>query len=331
VPIADVFKTQNLTATVNAIKTVKTPVLDKVFGNKIRSLSSHIEFDIETDAEGIQSSVPSGSPAKVINKDGFDHVVVEAPRFPEKFSIKPSDLDRIRQMGGEGQVVLSQKVGRELAKLKARTDRTREFMAVKALSGKVVDGSNKSLIDFSFPTANKPALTGTALWSDADSDPVKNLRAWKKLIMQGTGGAVDKFVAFCGSDVMDALLENAKVLDLMKYQKGSQLAEQGRITGLAGVEIEELLSSYKASGTRTDMIPANYIALVGVGFENAAEMFAPVEDFKAPNGIGKGKAAGVFFSKSWETEDPSVRWVKAEARPLPVIMRPGCIVWAKVL
>lgn len=329
--IESVFETRNLVAAVNRLKPVRTPVLDKVFAVKDRSLSSNIQFDVETDAEGVQASVPSGSPARVVNKDGYDTVVVPAPRFPEKSFIKPGDLDRIRAMGSNAPMMAAEMAGKILANLRARTDRTREFMAVKALSGVVVDGSNNQLVSFTFPDGHKPTLTAKNKWSDSESKPISDLRNWKKMITAATGGAVDIFYGFCAADVMDALLEHPKMLELFKNQMGQQLAEEGRIRRAAGVEIEEVLGSYKTADARVDMMAAGYIAIVGVGYGNTAEGFAPPEDFKAPDGIGSGQLPDVFFAKSWEEEDPSVRWIKTEARPLPLIKRPGCIVYAKVL
>ncbi len=326
-----VFETRNLVAAINAMRPVKTPVLDKVFALKEKSLSSYIEFDVEKDSEGVQVSVPSGSPANVINKDGFDTVVVPAPRFPEKVSIKPSDLDRIRKMGSEAPAVLADLVGRNLANLRARTDRTREFMAIKALSGTVVDGSGTTLVTYTFPTGHTPVLTGNDKWDNSASNPLGNLRSWKKKITAATGGAVEQFCAFCASDVMDAILAHEKIRDLLKNIAGKDIAENGRIGKLAGIEIEEVLGTYKSSGTRTDMMPSGYIAVVGIGYGNTSECYAPPEDFEAPDGIGSGKNPNVFFAKSWDEKDPSVKWIKAEARPLPVIKRPGCIVYAKVL
>jgi hypothetical protein len=179
--------------------------------------------------------------------------------------------------------------------------------------------------------AQKPTLAGKNLWTDSESNPIKNIRAWKKIITQAIG-AVDGFFAFAGSSAMDALLENQKVLDLMKNQVGQQIAEKGRITYLAECEIEEILGSYlDNSNVRKDFIPAEYFVLVGVSAQAAGELYAPAIDFDDPNGVGSGKPAGMFFTKSWKSEDPSGRWVKVEARPLPVLYKPEAIVYAKVV
>lgn len=330
--VDSVFQTRFLVATVNQIKPVKTPVLDKVFAVKERSLSSNIEFDVETDAEGISVSAPSSSPATVVKKDGYDHVVVPAPRFPEKTPITPAELDKIRSMGSNAPMLAAEKVGQELAKLRARTDRTREFMAIKALSGTVVDGAGKTLVTYTFPNGHKPVLAAKKRWSDSESTPLVDIRAWKELISAATGGAVETFYGFCAADVMDALLEHPKIAELLKNQMGQQLVETGRIGRLAGVETEEVSGTYKdKDGNRVKMMPAGYIAIVGVGYGNTAEAFAPPEDFKAADGIGSGQLPELYFAKSWEEDDPSVLWLKAESRPLPLVKRPGCIVYAKVL
>ena len=63
-------------------------------------------------------------------------------------------------------------------------------------------------------------------------------------------------------------------------------------------------------------------------------MRRPVVDDDAPGGVGNVTADGngvLYFSKSWKKQDPSGRWVKAEARPLPVLQRPGAVVDARVV
>ena len=215
--------------------------------------------------------------------------------------------------------------------MRQTVDLTREFMAVKALSGQVVDRDGTVLVDYNLPAAHKPTLTGTGLWTNAASNPIKNIRAWKKLIGQN-GGPINGFAAFCGSGAMDALINNDNARELLQYTAGQQIAETGRIARLSGVDIEEYDGSYlDASQVRHDLIPENVFALVGLGPNVAAELFAPVVDLQAEGGVGKGKQADVFFSKMWEVQDPSGQWIKVEARPLPVFFRPLCVVWATVI
>jgi len=202
-------------------------------------------------------------------------------------------------------------------------------MAIKALSGTVVDESGDVIVDYNFPAEQKPVLAGTAKWTDPAGEPINNLRAWKKYIADRV--AVDKFVALCGSKAMDALLGNPSAMEKLQYSAGKQIAEEGRIASLAGVSIDEYFGSYKdEDGVRQQLIPDNVFVLVGIGPDVAAELYAPVVDLKAKTGVGKGKAAELFFSKSWEVEDPSGRWIKVESRPLPVLFQAECVIWVEV-
>jgi hypothetical protein len=214
--------------------------------------------------------------------------------------------------------------------MRGDVDRTREFMAIKCISGQVVDESGAVIVDYNFPAGQKPVLAGNAIWTDAASDPIKNIRAWKKYI--GDRVSVDRFVAICGSSAMDALIGNVNVGDKLKYAAGKQIAEEGRIAFLAGVQIEEYFGTYKdSSGAIQQMVPDDKFILVGIGADTAAELYAPVVDLEAEGGVGGGKEAEIFFSKSWEEKDPSGRWLKVESRPLPVLFQPECVIYADVL
>lgn len=327
-----VFTVTALTMAVNMMQPAKTPVLDKVFGRKKPQLTDQFAWEIKVSSERLMKNIRVSAEAEVRDGLGRKHVSCTAPRFSEKRFVGASDLNAMRAFGAAQSVqLLTERVGDEQFDMRQGVDLTREFMAVKALTGQVVDESGAVLVDYNFPAAQKPVLTGDALWTDADSDPVKNIRAWKKQTSQAAG-LITGFYGFCGSAVMDALLDNSKALELMKYTAGRQIAEEGRITRLAGTEIEEYIGSYlDADGDRQDFIAEDAFVLVGVGPDTAAELYAPVVDLKAPTGVGKGKKAQVFFSKSWEVEDPSGRWIKVEARPLPVVFRPQAIICATVV
>jgi hypothetical protein len=324
------FRARNLTEVVNKIKTVKTEILDIVFGRKKYQTSSLISWDVKSGTERILKNLKAADPAQIQKTAGKAMITVEAPRFAPKRFIPASKLDSLRRLGDVAPELIADAVNDELTDMKAAIDRTREFQAAKALSGQIVDDAGVVLVDYGFSGTQTPTLAGKAKWTDSESNPLTAIRAWKKIIIQAVGD-VSRFVAFCPSDVMDSLLTNPALSELIKYNIGAQVAEQGRIATVAGVEIHEILGSYlDSSAVRHDMVAATYFILVGIAPENAAEMYAPVVDLADPNGVGKGQAASMFFSKSWDEEDPSGRWIKAEARPLPALLKPECVVYAKV-
>ncbi|OQY20084.1 MAG: hypothetical protein B6I36_02245 [Desulfobacteraceae bacterium 4572_35.1] len=325
-----IFQSRALTAAVNKMRPVKTRALDLIFPRKKRQLSSLFAFDIKSSSERILKNISVSDAAQVTEKTGRKTITCQAPRFAEKRHISAADLEEMRKFGdAAAPELMKERIADEQFDMRTDVDRTREFMAIKTLSGTVVDESGAVIVDYNFPAEQKPVLAGTAKWTDPASDPIKNIRAWKKYIGDRVG--VDKFVAISGSKAMDALLNNEAALEKLKYSAGKQIAEEGRIASLAGVAIDEYFGSYKdENGARQQLIPDNVFALVGIGPDVAAELYAPVVDLQAKTGVGKGKAADLFFAKSWEVQDPSGRWIKVEARPLPVLFQAECVIWVEV-
>ena len=324
------FNYRTLTAAINKMKPVKTRVLDKVFGKKKRQLSSLFKWDIKSSAERILKNISVTAAAQVQDGVGRKTITCAAPRYAPKRFIATGDLDAMKAYGSEAPELMKERVADEQSDMKGDVDRTREFQAVEAIKGKVVDEAGNTIVDYHFDAEQKPVLAGAELWTDAASNPVTKIRAWKKWIANRV--SVDKFVVFCGSGAMDALIDNAKALELLKYNAGKQIAEEGRIAHLAGVEIEEYFGTYKdAAGNIVEMIPDDAFILVGLSAQASAELFAPIADSKAAGGIGNGKPGQVFASKAWDEEDPDGKWIKAESRPLPVLYTPECVVYATVI
>lgn len=328
----DNFSPRRLTMAVNMMKPVKTPILDKVFKRKKRSLTSILAWDVKTSKNTLMESISTSAEATVRSGMGKTEVSCQAPRYAEKQLISADSIADMRKFGdAAAPELLKERVADEQADMRASIDLTREFQGVKALEGKVVDKNGKVLVDYKFPAEMKPVLAGTALWTDDASDPITHLRSWKKLITRAAGTVISEFIAYCGSEAMNALLDNQKALEKLKYLAGKQIAEEGRIARLAKVTIEEYDGSYTDDdGVVHDMIPENVFVLVGIVHDGAAEMFAPVIDLEAPGGVGKGKEADIFFSKMKDSWDPSGKWVKVESRPLPVLTR-FIAVWAEVV
>lgn len=327
------FSPRALTTAVNLMKPAPTRVLDVVFANKKRQLVDTFSWDVKAGTEGLLPNIRVSAEATVRGGIGRKNLTCKAPRYAEKQFIGASDLNDMRKFGDSSYPeLLKERIADEQFDMRQTIDLTREFQAVKALSGQVVDKDGNVIVDYDLPAAHTPTLTGTALWTDEASNPIGNIRAWKKLITQN-GGPVTGFAAFCGSDAMTALINNESVRGLLGYQAGQQIAETGGISRLGGISsIEEYFGSYlNSSGARLDLIPEDVFALVGLGPQVAAELFAPVIDLQAPGGVGKGQAADIFFSKMWEVQDPSGQWIKVESRPLPVLFQPLCVVWAVVV
>jgi len=334
----NLFRTRVLTSAVNEMQAPEARVFNRLFAPKANmQISDRLAFDIITGSQQILPNLAVNAEATVTNKVGRKTVTVTAPRLSSKRYISAAELNAVRAYGSQMTTeMLKDRIAREQFDMVGEHGRTKEFWAVNALKGKIYDSDMTTvLVDYNADPGHSITLTLTDLWTDAASDPANKIREWKKIIEDDSNANITGWLAYCGSGAMDALLSNVKVRELLKYDKGAQIAETGRIQKLVEVELDEYLGSYQdSSGTRQRFIADDELLLIGLCNDLIDCPYAPVVDLDAPKGVGNITAAGKpvsAFSKSWKTEEPSGRWIKVETRPLPVLQRPGAVIRATVV
>lgn len=334
----NLFKIRALTAAINAMKAPSRRIYNRFFAPREHmEITDRLAFDIIFGSEGILGNISVNAAATVTDKTSRKTVTMTAPRLAQKRFIATSDLNGMRRFGEQMAVeLMKNRIATEQKDMRGIMDRTLEFWAVNALKGQILDADLSTvLVDYNLDPTHAPTLTASAdweaVWTDkANSDPIRKIREWKRLIEDDSGAAITSWVAYLGWEVMDALIDHDKVIELLKTDKGSQMAENGRIQRLVEVELEEYNGSFlDGDGTRHRFVDSDEFLLVGVCDDVVDCPYAPVVDDDAPNGVGNINAKGqglLYFSKSWKEQDPSGRWIKAETRPLPVLQRPGAIV-----
>lgn len=334
----NLFKIRVLTIAINAMMAPSMRIYNRIFrGKEHMEPSDRLAFEIISGSETVLKNISIYAPAQVTDKTSRKVITLTAPRLSQKRFIHTAELNALRAYGEQiGVEQMSNRIAREQKDMRGMMDRTLEFWAANALKGQILDADLSTvLVDYNMASTHKPTLTGTSLWTNADSNPIERIRTFKRLIEDDSGANIDSWVAFLGYEVMDALLKHSAVLDFLKYDKGSQMAENGRIARLAEVELDEYNGSFlDASGARHRFIDSKYFMLIGLCDDIVDVPYAPIVDDDAPGGVGNIDADGngaLYFSKSWKEEDPSGRWIKAETRPLPVLQRPGAVVYAKVV
>lgn len=334
----NLFLIRVLTTAINEMVTPGMKVYDRLFrGKEHLEPSDRLAFEIISGSEKVLKSVNIYAPATVTDKTGRRVVTLEAPRLPQKRFVHAAELNALRAYGEQiGLEMMETRIAREQKDMRGIMDRTLEFWAVNALKGKIYDADMETvLVDYGFDESHNVVLTGNNLWSNAESDPVTRLRSWKRLIEKDAYASITGWVAFMNGNVGDSLLKNTKVRELLRYGKGTSMAENGTIERLSQVELIEYNDTFlDEKGNRHYFIPEGYFLLVGLCEELVDVPYAPVVDDDAPGGVGNIGPDGqgvLYFSKSWKEKDPSGRWIKAETRPLPVLQRPGAVIYAKVL
>lgn len=334
----NLFKIRTLTAAVNAMTAPAMKVYNRIFRAKEHlEPSDRLAFEVISGSQKILKNISIYAPATVTDKTGRKTITLTAPRLSTKRFIHTAELNSLRAYGQEiGTEMMMSRIAREQKDMRNEHDRTLEFWACNALKGVIYDSDlTTELVDYGVDATHKPTLTGTALWTNASSNPIETIRGYRRLINDDSNAAITGFLAFLGQAAMTALLKNTAVLNLLKYGKGQTIAENEDIARLAKTEIVEYDGSFlDDAGSRQRFIGDDYMLLIGLCDDLVDVPYAPVVDDDAPGGVGNvgQNGAGVmFFSKSWKEQDPSGRWIKAEARPLPVLQRPGAVVYAKVV
>ncbi len=331
------FQWRTLTAAINEIQAAPSFLTDKVFKTKVQCLTEDIDVDVVIGGKRLAPFVSPVEAGVVVSQLGRKVQSVKAPRLRPKKIISANDLLSLRAPGvslylGENGVdgYREQRIAAELQDLKNMIVRTTEWMAAQSLQGTLtVSQDNVDFqIDYNFPASHKPVLTGNDLWSETtNSDPISDILTWKRLISSATGYSAD--IAIAGKNAVDALLAHSKVRESLGYRNYNvgeiSIGRSNYIGRLAGVDIYEYDASYTDAATQSH----NFIP------DSAFIMLASEGPFRIHHALvydldNNVAVAQPFFAKSWTEADPSMLWLLAESRPLPVPHWPECVVFATV-
>ncbi|WP_145181829.1 major capsid protein [Pseudomonas sp. URMO17WK12:I11] len=231
-----------------------------------------------------------------------------------------------------------ERLGRDLVDLESEIIRREEWMCAQALTTgriRVVGDGVDDTIDFLMEDTHKVSLA-TGRWNTAGSDPIGNLRQWRRLIAKDSGRSAN--VAVLSAEAQDAFQSN----DMVMKQLNTRRVDLGMI------KPEELPDGVTYLGYLSDpgvdlyaydewylddedgekpMIPAGGLILGSTATRNAM-LYAAIQDLEA---IESGLVEAARFPKSWVTQEPSQRWLKVQAAPLPGLLEPNAFLSAKVV
>jgi len=249
--------------------------------------------------------------------------------------------DLVNRMAGEniysGQTPAQRaiaKLAEDFSELNEMITRREEWMAAQALvTGKIPiigEGLDEE-IDFGF--TNKETLSTAQRWSAANSDPIADLKRWRKQVQKT--GFVNCNICVMADDAATAFINNAKVKDLLDIKSYDLAAIKprempngvtyiGTINGL-GLDIysytEWYLDDWSDPTTPVEypLVPDKTVILLSTqaaysmyygavtmldGRGGAAENFITVEGARVPD--------------SWTVRRPARRFLQLNSNPLPV-------------
>jgi len=282
-------------------------------------------WDVIKGERKLAKYISLGSEAHIRPLTGRQRLSSEVLYMKVKKTLDEQTINFIDKPGQINVAYGEQAVTDELESLDIQIENLREYTRSKILTtGKLDIDYNKQSdvqvhIDYGVSATHFP--TASTLWSTtASADPIKDIQTWMKLIERDSWVAPTD--AYMNRTVMNYLLQNSATRDLIKYTFGQELAFQGQLSRLSGID----LHVYDRGWLAEDGTTFNYF----LG-DDQFLMVAPTnlgKSFTAPARENNNQAGK--FARSWESEDPKNTWILEGIYELPVLQNPDQIVCAKV-
>ncbi len=340
----DLYKRRNMIRALEQMKPPKTFLLNTFFNfsSPTEHTTDAIDIDIFDEKRRMAEFVEPHMEGKTVEKRGYKTRSYKPGYIKNKMITNAEDI--LKRPFGEGMIYgttkspasyAAEQVGKDLLELRDMATRRMEWMASQVLQeGKVLisgDGVSTRYIDFGMKASHIITLTGTSLWTNAASNPLNDVRGWKRTLVKESG--VTPNILVMGSEVMDAFINNSNVqtlLDNRRIEMGT-VAPRDLGTGVTfvakieGVEYYEYNEYYFNVATSTDkpMVPVDGVIF---GSTNAytGTHFGVIKDLDAP-------AAMPFFPKSWKKEDPSARFLMVQSAPIIAMHQVDAFIYATVV
>jgi hypothetical protein len=339
----DLYNKRTMLRALEQMKPPRTFLLNTFFNfaNPKMHTTDAIDIDMYDAKRRMAEFTDSHMQGKLVEKRGFITKTFKPAYMKPKMITTAEDFLK-RQLGeqiiyGSADSALkyaNKQVGSDLKELRDMITRKLEWMASKVLQTGTVtisgDGVATREIDFDMKDSHKVTLSGTALWTNAASNPITQVRDWGILVSDDSGE--QPMIAVMGKTATNAFINNEntqKQLDILHIELGKMAPRDlGKgvkyIATLEGVEYYTYNALYYNPDTKTNksMVPDNGFIFGSVDAYTATH-FGPIKDLKANSVVP-------FFAKTWEKDDPSARFLMVQSSPLIAMHQADAFLYATV-
>lgn len=190
-------------------------------------------------------------------------------------------------------------------------------------------------VDFGRHNDQTVTLSGTELWTHADSVPLENIEDWNQQMLLLSTSPLLHLVF--GATAWKAFIDHADIKEKLETRRGSELT----LETASAIGSSEDMFAYKGqlpggphlwiysdvyendSGSNVAMVDPTYV--VGVGKVDGLQAFGAIMDARA------GFRAMPIFPKMWIEEDPSAEMIMSQSAPLMIPRRVNATMRAKVV
>jgi len=274
--------------------------------------------------DGIRKSIQTYKPAYIKQKFATSAIDILSQTNLPIYANEETALDRVVM-----------KLSEEIEEGENNIDRRIEWMAAQVLqTGKCPikgDGVDE-VIDCLFDDSQIKTLSGSGLWSNSDSSPMKTFRDIRKERTDAGGKAPNTIVL--GVEAYQAYINHPETIQMFesrRIDRGTlkpEMIEENVIYIGYIPEIATKLYAYdetysdEKGDTKYYVNPKGFI--YGSTKAEGRVVFGAIKDLKA-------LYATKIFIKSWEEEDPSVRWMLMQSAPVVIPTYKDSFAYCEVL
>lgn len=331
--MANIYETRTMLKAINLMHPTRTFLKDTFFNGVQTELTEKVEVDVKKGRRRMAPFVAPRVGGIVMVRDGYETKTIGTPKIAPERLLTIDDLTK-RSLGEN---IYSSRTPEErqqgilandLIELDDYITRREEWMCREIiLNGKIdilEETPNGKAIEkeVNFNFSNKKILSGDDLWSNSKSDPVEELKEWRKEIIKKTGKNPD--ILLMAGDAMTAFLKHAKVKDLfnilnMKYGtiepsiQAEGITFYGKLPEL-GVELytyDEWFADEK--GDEYPMIPDGTVILAAKDL--GKRLYGAVTQMEKGEFI---TYEGQRVPKVYSDDKNETKNLRLTARPLPV-------------
>lgn len=342
----DLFDTRTMLDAVEQMKPARRFLLNTFFNgaNPRTFATTSVDIDIVKGKRKMAPFVHPTLPGSVSLREGFRADTYKPPYIQPKRETTAELI--LKRSAGENPYAAKtpaqragERLGRDLADLDDEITRREEWMCAQALttgSVRVLGEGVDDTINFLMEASHKITLS-TGKWDASGSDPIGNLRQWKRGLIAKDSGRTANVGVLSGAAV-DAFQANELVMKQLNTRrvdlgiiKPEELPDGVTYLGYLndpGIDLYSYDEWYlDDSGVEQPMIPDGGVILGSTNTQNAM-LYGAIQDLDA---IESGLVEARRFPKSWVTPEPSARWLKLQAAALAGFLEPDAFVYAKVV
>lgn len=238
----------------------------------------------------------------------------------------------------------------EKAKQMVFNDAEKMFLAVKTrveamrmevlTTGKIVVDENgaKITVDYGMPTDNIKTLAGTSLWTDPDSDPIKDIINWMDGLITTSGVKATR--ALTSNVVLSNLISHGKVRKYILGTESKMLTKTVLNDFFVANDLPKVATyddRYRVQGkdgkyTTKRYFDENKFVMFGDGTlgESIYGLTPEEVELQGKDGFDISENDKVII-QIYSTQDPVSHWTKAVATCLPTFPSANEVISAKVI